>query len=46
MCPDGIYHYNNSTLTLKFNGPIDMENTPRDNNSIHAASSLPFLQDK
>ena len=38
MCPEGIYHYNKSTLTLKFNGPIDMENTPRDNNSLNAGS--------
>ena len=41
MCPDGIYHYNNSTLTLKFNGPINMENTPRDNNSLNPGSYCP-----
>ena len=35
-----------TTLTLKFNGPIDMENTPRDNNSIHAGSSCPLSEFK
>jgi hypothetical protein len=38
MCSSGIYHYNNSALTLKFNGPIDMKNTPKDNNSLNAGS--------
>ena len=41
MCSSGIYHYNNSALTLKFGGPIDMENTPKDNNSLNAGSYCP-----
>ena len=38
MCSSGIYEFNNNSLTLKFGGPISMDSTPKDNNTLHPGS--------
>jgi hypothetical protein len=38
MCSSGIYEFNNNSLSLKFGGPISMDSTPKDNNTLQPRS--------
>ena len=38
MCSDGIYEFANNSLSLKFGGPISMDSTPKDNNTLQPRS--------